>query len=119
MLQYLALPLGGEATWDRLPSQRLFLQSLAEVDRRHLWRSYVKGATAENGYRMDPGDWALDVERTSVDEGDPRGVLVQVRSGGADGPRTVFVMQDRESRLWYVNDSDELLQDVRPPMAER
>ena len=119
MLQYLALPLGAETSWDRLPSQRLFREFLAEVDRHHVWRSYVKGATPENGYRMDPEDWELDVQRARADEDDARGVPVQVRSSGADGPRTVYLMQDQGSGLWFVNAWDELLQDVRPPMAER
>lgn len=119
MLQYVALPLRGEATWDRLPDHRLFLQFLADADRQHVWRSYVKGATPENGYRMDPADWELEVERTRVDEEDSRGVPVRLRSSGADGTRTVYVVQDRESGLWYVNDWRELLQDVHPPMADR
>lgn len=119
MLQFLALPLGGEAAWDRLPRQRSFVESLVEVDRQHVWRSYVKGATPENGYRMDPSDWELDVERRRTDEDDARGVPVHVRSSGADGPRTVYVQLDRESGLWYVTDWDELLQDVRSPVADR
>lgn len=119
MLQFLALPLGGEAAWDRLPQQRSFLQSLAEVDRQHVWRSYVKGATPENGYRMDPSDWELDVERTRTDEDDARGVPVHVRSSGADDLRAAYAKLDRASGLWYVSDWDELLQDVRPPMEDR
>lgn len=119
MLQYLALPLKGEASWDRLPSQRLFTQYLVDVDRQHVWRSYAKGATPENGYRINPNDWELDVEATRLAEDEDRGLQVHVNSSGADAPRVVYVKQDRESGLWYVSDWDELLEDVRSPMSAR
>ncbi len=116
MLQYLALPLRGEANWDRLSSLRLFSQYLIDPDRQHIWRSYAKGATPENGYRMDPNNWELNFERGYLKD-DGRGIPVNLHSSGADEPRAVYVKQDEKTGLWHINAWDELLEDVRPPLT--
>jgi len=114
MLQYLALPLMSDANWDRLPGNRLFSQYLVDGDRQHVWRSYAKGATPENGYRMNPNNWELNFEQGYLkDEG--RGIPVNLHSSGADGPRVVYIKQDEETELWHINNWEELLEDVRPP----
>jgi len=118
MLQFLALPLQSDADWDQLPGQRLFVEYLVDGDRRHIWRSYIKGSSPENGYRMNPDDWILSFARGEFeDEG--RSMSVDVYSSGADDPRPVYAKLDQESGLWYVASWDALLQPVRPPVARR
>lgn len=118
MLQFLALPLRSDAEWDRLPGQRLFSDYLVDGDRHHVWRSYIKGSSPENGYRMNPDDWILSFARGEF-ENEGRRMSVDIYSSGADDPRPVFAEVDEASGLWYVASWDALLQPVRPPAVRR
>ncbi len=115
MLQYLTIPLKSDANWDRLPSNRLFAERLTDERYAHVWRSYAVGATPANGYAMDPNEWELNFERTHRHDDDERGLQVYLRSGGADAPRVVYVLQSTQTDLWYVNIWNSLFVDVRPP----
>lgn len=116
MLGYMAMPLWGEATWDRLPTQRLFVERLTDANYAHVWRSYAVGATPENAYQMDPNNWELNFERTHQHDNDPRGLQVYLRSGGADNPRVVYVKSNPETGLWHLNIWNTLFVDIRPPV---
>jgi len=112
MLRYLAPPLQSESSWDRLPGNRLFSERLSDPRYAHVWRSYAKGATLENGYRMDPGDWELNFDRGYLEDSG-RGIGLKLQSGGADMPRVVYVKKNEKTGLYYVTDWKELLSDVR------
>lgn len=118
MLQFLALPLQFDVEWDRMPSQRRFSEYLLDGDHHHVWRSYIKGSSPENGYRMNPDDWILSFARGDFEDKD-RTATIDIYSSGADDPRPVHVKLDQESGLWYVADWDALLQEVRPPVPGR
>ena len=115
MLGYLAMPLWGDAAWDTSAGHRLFVERLRGPEFAHIWRSYAVGATPQNGYQMDPDNWRLNFERTNQLDGDARGLQVYLRSGGADMPRVVYVLQSDQSGLWHVNDWFQLFVGVRPP----
>ncbi|MGI5816547.1 MAG: DUF6935 domain-containing protein [Armatimonadota bacterium] len=116
MLQYMAIPLSGEASWDTLPSNRLFAERLTGASHAHIWRSYAVGATPENAYQMNVDNWQLNFERTNQLDNDPRGLQVYLRSGGADAPRVVYVLQNEQSGLWHVNIWNSLFAGIRAPV---
>lgn len=116
MLQYMAVPLSGSAQWDTLASNRLFADRLTQERHAHVWRSYAVGATPENAYEMDVSNWKLSFERTHQHEDDPRGLQVYLRSGGADAPRVVYVLQNEQSGLWHVNIWNSLFAGIRAPV---
>ena len=121
MIGYMAMPLWGEATWDRLPNQRLFADRLTDASHHHIWRSYAVGTSPENGYEMDPNNWELAFERTHQREADARGLQVYLRSSGADLPRVVYVKSNPETGLWHLNIWSTLFSGIRPavdPNAE-
>jgi hypothetical protein len=77
-----------------------------------LWRSYAKGATPENGYRMDPGHWELNFDRGYIEDNN-LGIGLKLKSAGADRPRVVYVTKNEKTGLYYVTNWKELLNDVR------
>ncbi len=115
MLQYLAIPLMENQEWDK-HTERLFVERMVNESYHHIWRSYAKGTSPENGYAMDPNNWVLNFERTHRFENDPRGLQVYLRSSGADNPRVVYVKQSTASGLWYMNIWPSLYVGIRPPV---
>lgn len=116
MLQYLAIPLMDHDEWDTMAANRLFKERMARPEYNHIWRSYAKGATPENGYQMDPNNWELNFERIHRHDNDTRGTQVYLRSSGADNPRVVYVKQSTSSGLWYLNIWHSLFVGVKPPV---
>jgi hypothetical protein len=116
MLQYLAMPLMSDTNWDRLPGNRLFVERMVNPQFHHIWRSYAKGTSPDNGYQMDPNNWELNFERTHRHDDDDRGLQVYLRSSGADNPRVVYVKQSTTSGLWYLNIWHTLFVGVKPPV---
>ncbi len=119
MLQSLMLPFQSHSIWDRLPGNRLFSSRLGDEQQQLVWRSYVVGATPENGYRVDVDALDIRFERGYLREADERGTPVFLLSCRADVPRALYLLPDEDSGLWFVNVWDELLEDVRPPLTDR
>jgi hypothetical protein len=98
------------------PSLRSFHESL-EPGKAHIWRSYVKGATPENGYNV-PDIQNFEIE-TYYQEGEaptPTSTLIRmfVRSSGADSARPVRLSKDSRGQ-WRVSEYSSLCVGVRPP----
>ena len=83
----------------------------------HLPRTYVVGATPDNGYLLPEGPLALRISRNrySGSEEDGR-VKVFVACAGADSPRPVTVTRDTQG-LWRAREWSSLLSGVRPPLS--
>ena len=113
-LSYLTIGLKDDPDWDRTPSNRIFVDRMKDEAYHHIFRSYAKGATPDNGYRMDVAGFALDVEQSARDA-HGRGWKVVLRSGGADMPRPVYLKQSTSTDLWYVSLWANVYVDVRPP----
>lgn len=97
--------------WDRRPTMRLFAERLSREESHHIFRSYAKGATPDNGYAMDVNAYEITIER--IVEGHPMGLQIYLRSGGADYPRVIYLRQF--GSFWHVIDSNSVKVQVRPP----
>ena len=85
----------------------------------YIWRSYVKGATPENKYQMDPNKYELSLQDVVLkpfdDYEEGKVVKISVCSSGADTPRPFFL--ERNSRGEYkAREFSSLCVGVRPPV---
>jgi len=107
----LTLAMNEKPGWDRRHTMKLFVDRMKSGKTAHIFRSYARGATPENGYAMDVNDYELVIERTNPDH--PKGLQVYLRSGGADYPRVIYLRQI--NGLWFVTDPSTVKVEVRPP----
>lgn len=110
-LSYLTIAFKDEKNkdWEGLNSYRTFVERCEKYP--HIFRSYAKGSSPQNGYRMDPSDFELTIDRIGTK--DSRGTQVYLRSSGADNPRPVYMKQSTQTGLWYVNQFDNVYLDVK------
>ncbi len=84
----------------------------------YLYRSYAKGATPENDYRMDPDDFALEFVRSAT--GEPlREGLLYLRCGGADHPRPFSIKADQTTGLYRMAEFSSLCVGVKKPASQQ
>ncbi len=100
-----------EEGWDRRPSNATFASRLKDTNYHHIFRSFAKGTSPENGYAMNPDDYELLIASKSP-ESDYLRVLVD--STGADSHRITWVKQYPDGK-WYVINCAGLYVGVRPP----
>lgn len=115
MLQYLTIPFKDNPNWDKDRSQEYFLRALLKD--QYIMRSYAKGTSPENQYKMDPNDYELNVERVNLNPPgrESRGIQVYVKSSGADMPRPLYFKQSTSTKLWYMNAHTNVYTGIRPP----
>lgn len=114
-LAYLTIPLKADAAqWPRRPANGTFRERLEAERHHHIFRSYARGTSPENGYAMTPEDYALDVV---ISQRDPyeRGWALHLRSSGADNPRPVYLKQSTKTGLWFVDAFNNTYVGVRAP----
>lgn len=85
----------------------------------YVWRSYVKGATPENKYQMDPNEYELELRDVTLkpydDYEEGKVVRIKVFSSGADSLRPFFL--ERNSRGEYkAREFSSLCVGVKPPV---
>lgn len=85
--------------------------------RGHMLRSYMAGATPENGYRLPQPPFRVECTE-NLYSGDPESgqFKVFVASSGADSPRPVTLRRG-EDGLWRAAEWSSLLLGVREPAA--
>lgn len=98
--------------WERKVSQQSFVKRMTAGTHDHVFRSYAKGATPENGYDMDPNRYELVIE--AVQPGHPKGSKMLLTSGGADTPRAIFL--DVFEGRWFVTDAGAIKLEIRPAL---
>lgn len=103
MLTYLTIPFKTDADWEKRPSNRVLVERLTKPEFAHIWRSYAKGTSPDNQYKMDPNDWELNHVRNFQHEGDTRGIQCYIKSSGADTDRPVYLKKSTTSELYYMN----------------
>ena len=113
-IDMLALVTRQEEGWERKPSRAAFIKLMTAGTHDHVFRSYAKGATPENGYDMDPNGYELNIERTK--EGHAKGLQMYLRSGGADDPRVIYL--NKHNDRWHVTDASAVCDEVKPPLVE-
>jgi hypothetical protein len=84
----------------------------------HIPRSYVNGATPENGYRLPDPPYTFDIS-TNPYSGDPEsGTLkLYVASSGAASPRPITVQRNNRG-IWKAAEWSSILVGVQPPAIE-
>jgi hypothetical protein len=86
--------------------------------RTHIPKSYVKGATPENGYELPALPYEFEVSSNPY-SGDPESgeYKVFVASSGASSPRPVTVRRNKRG-IWKAYEWSSLLVGVREPVLE-
>jgi hypothetical protein len=87
----------------------------------HILRSYIKGATPESGYAVNPECYELNIRDVSSQPFPqfPPGKIVRLmlQSGGAEAPRRLDLERDA-SGLYFVRNANALCTGVRPPLTQ-
>ncbi len=109
--QMLASIMHAGESWDRLPSNQTFVSRLKDESYHHIFRSFAKGSSPQNGYAMDADDYELCIT-SQRPESDYLRVMLQ--SSGADAPRATWVKQYPDGK-WYVINNAGVYVGVRPP----
>ena len=98
-----------------LQPRALNLIRMQLAQRPHVPRSYVEGATPENGYALPEGSIAIRLGRNPYSGTDESGrVKLFVASSGADSPRPCTVIRDAAGQ-WRATEWSSLLSGVRSP----
>jgi hypothetical protein len=113
MIQYVIIEFKDEPKWDSLPTSRIFVERMKDPAYHHIFRSYAKGTSPENGYAMDPNDYELNVERANPNH--DKGFQLYLRSSGADIARPIYLKQSTTTQLWYILDHKNIYTGIRPP----
>jgi hypothetical protein len=116
VLQYLTVPFKDDPQWYRRPSASTFASRLEDPRHHHIFRSYVKGATPENGYTIDRTGYSLHIAGSERDQYG-RGWKLLLASSGADSPRPVYLRQSTKSGLWFVDSFANVYVGVRAPQS--
>jgi len=88
-----------------------------DATKAYIWRSYVKGATPENGYSVpDVKSFEVDTYFQPGQAPTPTSTRIGlfVRSSGADTARPVLLQKDDRGQ-WRLTDYSSLCVGVRPP----
>lgn len=96
--------------WEKGPNFQTFVSRLNDPNMHYIFRSFAKGTSPENGYKMSPENYSLQVIKI-VKETDSTRVIL--KSTGADNPRGVRVKEI--DGQWYVVSNASTYAQVRAP----
>lgn len=113
MIQYMIIEYKDKPSWDTTPDALLFAGRLKDPGKQHIFRSYAKGTSPENGYVMDPNKYELNIEKSNPKH--EKAYQVYWKSSGADMSRPVYCKQSTRTELWYIYDHRNIYTDIRPP----
>ncbi len=111
-LKELTLPLRNEANWQKLSSNRYFVDRIK--NQNPAFRSFFVGATPENGYSINLSDLRIDIAYEG--DKDVRGRKFMLKSSGASMPRPIYLKKSTKSGLFYVEEYSSMYVDVMPPI---
>jgi len=105
-----------ERDWQK-SAGRLFVDRLQ--NKGYLFRSYAKGASSANDYKLpDPDRFELDLAdvdpKPFADRPEGAAVRVLLKSSGAEAPRPLILTKGSDGR-YRVSDAGGLLVGIRPP----
>jgi hypothetical protein len=88
----------------------------------HIFRSYAKGAMADNKYQMDPENYELTFSgelnmKPFVDKDEGEYCKLFIKSGGADSPRPITLQRNNAGQYKFYEFSS-ICVDVRPPAED-
>jgi hypothetical protein len=64
------------------------------AEKGYIWRSYAKGTTVDNGYKVDPENFEIDAELKSPVTPTTTRVTVWVKTTGGNNPRPCIMLRD-------------------------
>ncbi len=99
------------AGWDRKSTFETFVSRLRNPSKHHIFYSYARGTSPENGYSMSVDNYTLNVVKIRK-ESDYTKVMLQ--SSGADSPRPIWVQLFDDGK-WYVTNNASSYVGVREP----
>ena len=102
-----------DANWEGSQNYVTFVRRMKDPHYRYIFQSFAAGTSPENGYRMSPDNYSLNIVRTSPTQDY---LSVFLRSSGADQDRRVWVKQYPDG-LWYVINNSGTYVEVRDPAA--
>jgi hypothetical protein len=110
----------GDLSWVKRPSAKTFVDRLADPAFAHVFRSYFKTTSPENGYRMVPDSMELNIEHSGPDprakgELADRQWVIRLRSSGADSARAVYLLKHPQTGRWQVTRFSSVYVDIRKP----
>ncbi|MBI5835454.1 MAG: hypothetical protein HZB16_24390 [Armatimonadetes bacterium] len=113
MIQYMIIEYKDKPNWDTTPDARIFVERLKDPGKQHIFRSYAKGTSPDNAYKMDPNKYELNIEKSNPNH--QKAYQVYWKSSGADMSRPVYCKQSTKTELWYIYDHRNIYTDIRPP----
>ncbi|MBQ9564014.1 MAG: hypothetical protein IJU98_00370 [Synergistaceae bacterium] len=114
MLRYI---LHSEVPLERSNHYATFVERMKDPNFNYCFRSYAKGATPENDYKMNPDNFSLSFAGKA--QHDAQGVYrVPLSSSGSDSLRFVQVRKGDDG-LWFVFNNAATYVQVKEPKAER
>jgi hypothetical protein len=93
----------------------LFISRMKDPRYNFVFRSFAKGTSPENNYRMSEDNFSLQIQSRFSSDGY---LKLRLRSSGADNERIVWLRQ-YDDGLWYVENNNDLFFQVRPPQSQR
>lgn len=109
-LTELTLPLREDDSWRSHGRNTYFMKAITE--KNPAFRSFIVGATPENGYVVDLDN--IQIKVAYENKKDVRGRKFMIVSSGASMPRPIYVKQSTKSKLFYVTEYSSMYVDVQP-----
>ena len=114
MLRYI---LHSEVPIERSNNYATFVERMKDPNYNYCFRSYAKGATPENDYKMDPDNFSLSFAGKAQHES--KGVYrIPLSSSGSDSLRFMQVRKFDDG-LWFIFNNASTYVQVREPKAEK
>lgn len=111
-LQFMTIPLKDDQNWVKSSGNVFFVERIQK--KNPSFRSFIVGATPENGYKVDMSNIRISVAYEG--KRDVRGRKLMINSSGATMPRPIYLLQSDQSGLYYVKEYSSMYVDVRPPI---
>lgn len=92
---------------------RFFLKQMKK--RPYIFRSYAHGASPENNYEMNTGDYELEITRSFFDK-EKNVWRLELKSSGADNSRAVYLKKGKDG-LYRVQNFANIYVGVQPPQS--
>ena len=109
-LGYMTIPLKDVTKWQSHGANTYFMKAIK--DNNPSFRSFVVGATPENGYKVDMEDIKISIAYEG--NKDVRGRKMMVDTTGSSMPRPIYVQKSSKSGLYFVKEYSSMYVDVRP-----
>lgn len=109
-LGHLTIPLKDTPNWRKSGANTYFVEAIEK--KSPAFRSFIVGATPENGYKVDINN--LQISLAYEGPKDVRGRKMMLNCSGSTMPRPIYVQQSSQSGLYYIKEYSSMYVDVKP-----